>query len=556
MTNRSAILTRSLVLLGLGLALASGRARAADPPSAEPWTTLFPAACKRAAGAVYDGASLWVADIGTGELLALDPAKGTVTRRLTAPGPRPLGLAWDGKLLWVSDQEEPYLFGLDPKRALVVQRIESPCKPCLGLAFDGTYLWTSDGKQIHQLSTEDGTTIRSFNAPPSDGEGRATEELGLAWTAGSLWVSDRNKDRIYRIDPANGEVQDILPTPGPYAAGLAAMDGSLVVVDRETRQVSKLVLKDLPFMVRSDPRRESLEVVYEVANYGPGSVTTAEIFLALPDERPNQQPQEQPVFEPAPSNIVVDQWGQRFARFAVSGLGPDKTFRVAMKLKETLWAVRYHIDPARVKPMTGLPPEVRRYLSDGSKYAIHDPVFQKAAKEAVGSETIPGRKMRLIAKYVQDRMHYELSGGWNIAPTVLQRGSGSCSEYTFVFVALCRAAGIPARYVGSVVVRGDNASTDDVFHRWAEVWIPGVGWIPADVQHGDSPTPEGRADPMLSLDNRFVVTTQGGGGSSVLGWTYNGQAKFSCQGQCHVVERFWGDWEPGKAPVAPAELKK
>ena len=55
-------------------------------------------------------------------------------------------------------------------------------------------------------------------------------------------------------------------------------------------------------------------------------------------------------------------------------------------------------------------------------------------------------------------MYYERSGGWNTAPIVLERGNGSCSEYTFVFISMCRAAGVPARYVGSVVERGESAS--------------------------------------------------------------------------------------------------
>jgi NADH-quinone oxidoreductase subunit E len=66
--------------------------------------------------------------------------------------------------------------------------------------------------------------------------------------------------------------------------------------------------------------------------------------------------------------------------------------------------------------------------------------------------------VRRIARYIQARMTYELSGGWNVAPTVLERGTGSCSEYTFLMIAMCRAAGVPARYVGSIVVRGDDAS--------------------------------------------------------------------------------------------------
>ena len=40
-----------------------------------------------------------------------------------------------------------------------------------------------------------------------------------------------------------------------------------------------------------------------------------------------------------------------------------------------------------------------------------------AAREAVGDERNPYWMVRRIARYIQERMTYELAGGWNIAPT-------------------------------------------------------------------------------------------------------------------------------------------
>jgi len=61
--------------------------------------------------------------------------------------------------------------------------------------------------------------------------------------------------------------------------------------------------------------------------------------------------------------------------------------------------------------------------------------------------------------------------------SVLKRGSGSCSEYSFVMIAMLRAAGIPARYAGSVVIRGDDASRDDVsIDGWKHTFLHLVGF--------------------------------------------------------------------------------
>ena len=104
------------------------------------------------------------------------------------------------------------------------------------------------------------------------------------------------------------------------------------------------------------------------------------------------------------------------------------------------------------------------YLADNEKYMISSPVIQNAAREAVGDEKNAYWIARKIFNYIIDKMYYEMAGGWNTAPTVLSRGNGSCSEYSFVYISMCRAAGLPARYVGSVVVRGDAASKDNYWH--------------------------------------------------------------------------------------------
>ncbi|MBW2277596.1 MAG: transglutaminase domain-containing protein, partial [Deltaproteobacteria bacterium] len=163
---------------------------------------------------------------------------------------------------------------------------------------------------------------------------------------------------------------------------------------------------------------------------------------------------------------------------------------------------------------------------------------------ALDGERRPYWMVRKIARYIGENMEYELAGGWNIAPTVIDRGTGSCSEYTFVFIAMCRAAGIPARYAGALVIRGDNASTDDVFHRWAEVYLPGYGWVPADAQAADNPSPEKQGEGLGSLANRFVITTWGGGDSKYIGWDYNSKATWTCEGRCQVDDLHLADWYP------------
>jgi len=54
---------------------------------------------------------------------------------------------------------------------------------------------------------------------------------------------------------------------------------------------------------------------------------------------------------------------------------------------------------------------------------------------------------------------------------------GVCQDYAHVFIALCRAAGIPARYVTGFI-EGEGES-----HAWAE-FHDGKAWLGADPTHG------------------------------------------------------------------------
>ena len=61
--------------------------------------------------------------------------------------------------------------------------------------------------------------------------------------------------------------------------------------------------------------------------------------------------------------------------------------------------------------------------------------------------------------------------------------SGSCRDYTVLFMEVCRAAGLASRFV-SGYQEGDPDSDDRHLHAWAEVYLPGAGWRGYDPTHG------------------------------------------------------------------------
>ncbi len=65
--------------------------------------------------------------------------------------------------------------------------------------------------------------------------------------------------------------------------------------------------------------------------------------------------------------------------------------------------------------------------------------------------------------------------------TLLSRPGGKCADISSVFVALARAAGVPAR--DTFGLRQGKESGQDIttwYHCWAEFFLPGYGWVPVD----------------------------------------------------------------------------
>lgn len=98
-----------------------------------------------------------------------------------------------------------------------------------------------------------------------------------------------------------------------------------------------------------------------------------------------------------------------------------------------------------------------------------------------------GHLLRDLAHELHARLQYALrydEGTQHPADTAL-RGSGSCRDYAWLFIELARRMGFAARFVtGYIHDRAPTAaglnSAVGMTHAWAEVFIPGDGWVEFD----------------------------------------------------------------------------
>jgi transglutaminase-like putative cysteine protease len=82
---------------------------------------------------------------------------------------------------------------------------------------------------------------------------------------------------------------------------------------------------------------------------------------------------------------------------------------------------------------------------------------------------------------IQQRVgHYPAQAG--SAADALRIGGGTANDHAHLFIACCRALGIPARFVSGYF--GVAAGRDPASHAWADAWVAPHGWVSFDVTHG------------------------------------------------------------------------
>jgi len=89
-------------------------------------------------------------------------------------------------------------------------------------------------------------------------------------------------------------------------------------------------------------------------------------------------------------------------------------------------------------------------------------------------------KVLEIYDFVVEHLYYMPQSEERGALWALEEGVGDCSEYSYLFVALCRAAGIPARVQAGFAFHAQSDTLNDG-HMWAEYYLVNYGWIPVDA---------------------------------------------------------------------------
>jgi hypothetical protein len=216
-----------------------------------------------------------------------------------------------------------------------------------------------------------------------------------------------------------------------------------------------------------------------------------------------------------------------WARYRISGQGAT---RVIQPVEGPGYRVSFRSPDGRVLEATvaidGTPlrdeatlPVDPRFLPAEARALLATPPAPHESMDRLGSLLIRNSRTVLeaveaVIGYTARRIKYEPpSGSVETAVQCQASGRGSCVGRSLLAADLLLRSGIPARQVSGVLIASSAADVapaarpffsqelGGVRHRWIEVYVPGLGWVPSDPG-GLSNTVTARHFPLKAPPNQ------------------------------------------------------
>jgi transglutaminase-like putative cysteine protease len=180
-----------------------------------------------------------------------------------------------------------------------------------------------------------------------------------------------------------------------------------------------------------------------------------------------------------PFELLTDETGNQIIHVTFSDFPPYGTKIVALDADLLLIEHPQLNNPTIVIPAIDYP-TIQQFLKPERYCESGDPEIVRLAQE-LRAET-PLETAKNIFDWIAANIRYSgyLKDARGAA-YALERRQGDCTEFMYLFMALCRAAGIPARGIGGYVIEKNAVLTPSAYHNWAEFYADGA-WRLADPQ--------------------------------------------------------------------------
>jgi transglutaminase-like putative cysteine protease len=145
----------------------------------------------------------------------------------------------------------------------------------------------------------------------------------------------------------------------------------------------------------------------------------------------------------------------------------------------------FRYDGKAAPSMTAMPPAdqaLARFLKPEPNVECDDPEIRDLAKQTTQGSATAWEAVQKIGRWIKENISYSITGSG--ARECLRSRKGDCGPHAWLTIALCRAAGIPARITGGVLYSSALGGSFGQ-HYWTRVWMGSDGWVPIDTTTGE-----------------------------------------------------------------------
>ncbi len=324
------------------------------------------------------------------------------------------------------------------------------------------------------------------------------QQAGIVIHKGQIWEisipnqTDSQKDESYKVQvqapKSFGKVAYV--SPQPYATQDTG-DSIIFVFQKDQISTSRIVAAFGQFQVFD------FDLSYSLTNTDNLSQNQQ---IALPPDTAYQHLIYQSL-SPEPENVVQDLDGNWLATYSLKA---KQTLQIKVKGSAQIFAT----------------PQTTGFLTASQKktYLAPSDVWQTTDTK-INALGMSLKTPQAIYNYVVSHLTYNYN---RVKPDAKRLGakaaldnpdSAICTEFTDLFIALARSAGIPAREVEGYAYTADSkleplSLVEDVLHAWPEYWDESTStWIQVDPTWGNT---TGGVDFFSKLDlNHFAFVIHG-----------------------------------------------
>ncbi|MBK9118326.1 MAG: serine hydrolase [Phycisphaerales bacterium] len=346
---------------------------------------------------------------------------------------------------------------------------------------------------------------------------RASGALQHREIDGQVRYFGREPGNLFRFTPEAAARRTPVPPPASAKFDLPAHLARLLVAARDERGLS-----DRPNRQAGLTYPVHHRVTYEVRvpedhpRVKPGARVRA--WLPFPQEYGAQTAVRLIRSEPPGATVTPNGVPHRAVYFEHT-LAAGAPARFLVEFEYTMHAQVTDLDPARATAPDERSALYREYTVARPPHILFTPEVRALAAEFSRAEPNPLLRARAIFRWVAQNIPWCAEMEYSTIPSLSAKGltarRGDCGVQALVFITLCRAAGIPARWQSGWQTLPDDWN----MHDWAEFYIEPWGWLPADPSYGlqTHPDPEvqefycGRLDPyrlIVNLDYACPLTPE------------------------------------------------